>query len=59
MPTRRPSAAALIALALLGAPVVLVAAPRGSAPRPEAPPIDGAPAFTRRVAPAMVALRVE
>ncbi len=59
MPTRRRPVAALLALVLLGIPISLLAAPRGSAPRPDSPPLDGAPAFTRRVAPAMVALRVE
>jgi serine protease Do len=50
---------ALLAGLLLGLPVGLVAAPRGTAPRPEAPSLDSTPAFARRVAPAMVSLRVE
>jgi S1-C subfamily serine protease len=59
MPMRRSASFLLLAFALLALPVALLAAPRGSGPRPEAPALDGAPAFARRVAPAMVALRVE
>jgi serine protease Do len=55
----RPSRLLLLAGLLLTLPVSLTAAPRGTAPRPDAPSLDGAPAFARRVAPAIVALRVE
>lgn len=50
---------AVLLLLLLLVPAGLAAAPRGTAPRPDAPPADGTPAFARRVAPAMVGLRVE
>lgn len=59
MPQRRVMTLVLLALALVGLPVALLAAPRGSAPRPDGPGLDTAPSFARRVAPAMVALRVE
>lgn len=59
LPTPRAAVLAVLAGVLLAAPVGLVAAPRGTAPRPEAPSFDGTPAFARRVAPAMVSLRVE
>jgi S1-C subfamily serine protease len=59
MPTHRSISSILLALVLLALPVALLAAPRGSAPRPEGPGLDPAPSFARRVAPAMVALRVE
>lgn len=50
---------AVLLLLLLLVPAGLAAAPRGTAPRPDAPAADGTPAFARRVAPAMVGLRVE
>jgi serine protease Do len=59
MATHRSASSILLALVLLALPVALLAAPRGSAPRPGAPGLDSAPSFARRVAPAMVALRVE
>jgi serine protease Do len=59
MPQRRAMTFVLLAIALVALPVALLAAPRGSAPRPEAPGLDTAPSFARRVAPAMVSLRVE
>ena len=61
MRTRWPAARSLLLflLALVLVPVGLLAAPRGTPPRPETPTVDGTPAFARRVAPAMVGLRVE
>ena len=58
---KRPpvSPALLLLLLLLAVPVGLTAAPRGTPPRPDTPSADGTPAFARRVAPAMVGLRVE
>ena len=59
MRKRLPASRSLLLLLLLLVPVGLAAAPRGTAPRPVPPPVDGTPAFARRVAPAMVGLRVE
>jgi S1-C subfamily serine protease len=59
MRSRAPLSPSLLLLLLLLAPVGLAAAPRGIAPRPDTPAADGTPAFARRVAPAMVGLRVE
>jgi S1-C subfamily serine protease len=59
MRRRAPVSRSLLLLLLLLLPVGLAAAPRGIAPRPDTPPVDGTPAFARRVAPAMVGLRVQ
>ena len=59
MRTPPPLARLLLLLLLLLVPVGLAAAPRGTSPRPDLPPVDGTPAFARRAAPAMVGLRVE
>lgn len=59
MPRRLPVSRSLLLLLFLLVPVGLAAAPRGIAPRPDTPAADGSPAFARRVAPAMVGLRVE
>lgn len=55
---RWPVAPSLLLLLLVLIPMGLAAAPRGTAPRPDTPAVDGTPAFARRVAPAMVGLRV-
>jgi S1-C subfamily serine protease len=59
LPAPRAAVLALLASVVLALPVGLVAAPRGTAPRPDVAPFDATPAFARRAAPGMVSLRVE